>query len=58
METFTTGVEQGGITVAARRSGLSKSAVSKHIANLEDELGARLLSRSTRRVSPTEIGLA
>lgn len=58
MEAFTTVVEQGGITVAARRLGLSKSAVSKHITNLEDRLGARLLSRSTRRVSPTEIGLA
>ncbi|MGB1390132.1 MAG: LysR family transcriptional regulator, partial [Paracoccaceae bacterium] len=35
MEAFTTVVEQGGITVAARRLGLSKSAVSKHITNLE-----------------------
>ncbi len=58
MEAFTTVVEQGGITVAARRLGMSKSAVSKHITNLEGRLGARLLSRSTRRVSPTEIGLA
>ena len=58
MEAFTTVVEQGGITVAARHMGLSKSAVSKHITNLEGRLGARLLSRSTRRVSPTEIGLA
>lgn len=58
MQAFTTVVEQGGITVAARRLGLSKSAVSKHISNLEERLGARLLSRSTRRVSPTEIGLA
>ncbi len=58
MEAFTTVVEQGGITVAARQMGLSKSAVSKHISNLEDRLGARLLTRSTRRVSPTEIGLA
>jgi DNA-binding transcriptional LysR family regulator len=38
--------------------GLSKSAVSKHVASLEDRLGARLLNRTTRRVSPTEIGLA
>lgn len=58
MQAFTTVVEQGGITVAARQLGVSKSAVSKHISNLEDRLGARLLSRSTRRVSPTEIGLA
>ncbi|MEX0285805.1 MAG: LysR family transcriptional regulator [Paracoccaceae bacterium] len=58
MEAFTTVVEQGGITVAARRLGMSKSAVSKHITNLEERLGTRLLSRSTRRVSPTDIGLA
>ena len=38
--------------------GISKSAVSKHISSLETRLGARLLNRTTRRVSPTEIGLA
>ena len=58
METFAAVVEQGGFTVAARKLGISKSAVSKHIANLEGRLGARLLSRSTRRVHPTDIGLA
>lgn len=58
MEAFANVVEQGGFTVAARKMGISKSAVSKHVANLEDRLGTRLLSRSTRRVHPTEIGLA
>ena len=38
--------------------GISKSAVSKHVSSLEARLGARLLNRTTRRVSPTEIGLA
>jgi DNA-binding transcriptional LysR family regulator len=38
--------------------GISKSAVSKHVSSLETRLGARLLNRTTRRVSPTEIGLA
>ena len=38
--------------------GISKSAVSKHVSSLEACLGARLLNRTTRRVSPTEIGLA
>lgn len=58
MEAFTRVVELGGFTEAARRVGLSKSAVSKHVAALETRLGARLLNRTTRRVSPTEIGLA
>lgn len=58
MEAFTRVVELGGFTDAARKVGLSKSAVSKHVAALETRLGARLLNRTTRRVSPTEIGLA
>jgi len=58
MEAFATVVDQGGFTDAARKMGLSKSAISKHVASLEARLGARLLNRTTRRVSPTEIGLA
>ena len=58
MEAFATVVDQGGFTDAARKMGISKSAVSKHISSLEARLGARLLNRTTRRVSPTEIGLA
>ncbi len=58
MEAFATVVDQGGFTDAAKKMGISKSAVSKHIAALEARLGARLLNRTTRRVSPTEIGLA
>jgi DNA-binding transcriptional LysR family regulator len=58
MEAFATVVDQGGFTDAARRMGISKSAVSKHVSALEARLGARLLNRTTRRVSPTEIGLA
>lgn len=58
MEAFATVVDQGGFTDAARKLGLSKSAVSKHVSSLEARLGARLLNRTTRRVSPTEIGLA
>lgn len=58
MEAFATVVDQGGFTDAARRMGISKSAVSKHVSSLEARLGARLLNRTTRRVSPTEIGLA
>ncbi|MGR3484876.1 MAG: LysR family transcriptional regulator [Paracoccaceae bacterium] len=58
MEAFATVVDQGGFTDAARKLGISKSAVSKHVSSLEARLGARLLTRTTRRVSPTEIGLA
>jgi len=58
MEAFATVVYQGGFTDAAKKMGISKSAVSKHVSSLETRLGARLLNRTTRRVSPTEIGLA
>ncbi|CTQ32603.1 LysR family transcriptional regulator [Jannaschia rubra] len=58
MEAFATVVDQGGFTDAAKKLGISKSAVSKHVSALETRLGARLLNRTTRRVSPTEIGLA
>ena len=57
MEAFATVVDQGGFTDAARKMGISKSAVSKHVSALEARLGTRLLNRTTRRVSPTEIGL-
>ena len=58
MEAFATVVDQGGFTDAARKLGISKSAVSKHVSALEARLGARLLNRTTRRVAPTDIGLA
>ena len=58
MEAFATVVDLGGFTDAARKMGISKSAVSKHVSSLEARLGARLLNRTTRRVNPTEIGLA
>jgi DNA-binding transcriptional LysR family regulator len=49
-------VESGGFTAAARRLNLSPTMVSNHIQALEDGLGVRLLNRTTRRVSLTEIG--
>jgi len=58
MEVFVQVVDDGGFTEAARKLGLSKSAVSKHVSALEARLGVRLLTRTTRRVSPTELGLA
>jgi DNA-binding transcriptional LysR family regulator len=41
---------------AAERLGMTRSAVSKHIANLERQLGAQLLVRTTRKISLTEAG--
>jgi DNA-binding transcriptional LysR family regulator len=49
-------VESGGFTAAARRLGISTTTVSDQVQALENALGARLLNRTTRRVSLTEIG--
>jgi DNA-binding transcriptional LysR family regulator len=51
-------VASGSYAEAARRLGLTRSAVSKAVMELEQQLGARLLDRTTRRVTPTEAGLA
>ena len=56
MAVFARVVDAGGISAAARDLRLSKSAVSKQLAALEDRLGARLLQRTTRRMSLTEAG--
>lgn len=53
---FAAVVEAGSFTAAAERLGMSRAAVSKHILALEERLGARLLNRTTRRVSVTESG--
>lgn len=49
-------VESGSFTAAAERLGMSKSYVSKQVSLLEDRLGVRLLQRTTRRLTLTEIG--
>src|SRR3546814_18089202 len=48
--------ESGGFPCPALRLGVSKAAVSKQVARLEDRLGVRLLNRTTRRLSLTEAG--
>ncbi|MEL7448688.1 MAG: LysR family transcriptional regulator [Pseudomonadota bacterium] len=58
MRAFTKVVESNGFAAAARAMGLSRSVVNKAVINLENELGTQLLVRSTRKVSPTETGLA
>ncbi len=58
MKVFCTVVEAGGFAAAAERLGISTSAASRHVAQLEAHLNVRLLNRTTRRVSPTDEGYA
>lgn len=58
MRCFIQVVEQEGFSAAARHMGRSKALVSKYISELEDELGVRLLNRTTRQISTTEAGQA
>ncbi|MET1026981.1 MAG: LysR family transcriptional regulator [Dongiaceae bacterium] len=51
-------VENGGFSAAARRLNMSTTMVSSHVQSLEDRLGVRLLNRTTRKVSLTDIGRA
>ncbi|HVE49720.1 MAG TPA: LysR family transcriptional regulator [Casimicrobiaceae bacterium] len=56
--TFIKVVEQGSFARAAERLGVSTSAVSRNVSDLEAHLGVRLLNRTTRRLSLTESGQA
>ena len=58
MRAFVAVVEAAGFSAAARSTGRSKALMSKYIAELEEELGARLLNRTTRQLSLTEAGEA
>jgi DNA-binding transcriptional LysR family regulator len=51
-------VDSGGFSAAGRRLNMSTTMVSNHVQALEDRLGARLLHRTTRKVSLTEVGKA
>jgi DNA-binding transcriptional LysR family regulator len=50
--------DSGGFSAAARKLNMSTTMVSNHVQALEDRLGARLLNRTTRKVSLTEVGKA
>jgi DNA-binding transcriptional LysR family regulator len=58
MKTFTAVVEAGSFVGAMDATGLSKPAVSRHVNELEEHLGIRLLQRTTRRLSLTGEGQA
>jgi DNA-binding transcriptional LysR family regulator len=56
MQIFVRVVEKGGFSAAAEEAGISPTMVGKHVRQLEEQLGVRLLNRTTRRQSLTEIG--
>ena len=57
METFVLVVETRSFSAAARRLNVGQPAVSKSVAQLEDRLGVKLITRSTRGLTTTEAGL-
>lgn len=56
MRAFVAVVDAGGFSAAGRGTGRSKALMSKYVGELEQELGARLLNRTTRQISLTEAG--
>ena len=55
---FVAVVDEGGMAAAGRKLHRSGPAVTRALAALEDSVGARLVERTTRRLAPTELGLA
>ena len=58
MATFVKVVDVGGFSAAGRVLSMSASMVTNHVQSLEERLGVRLLNRSTRKLSLTEVGQA
>ncbi len=58
MRAFVAVVSHSGFAAAGRQLGLSRSVVNKLVGQLEGQLGVQLLQRTTRRVSPTDMGRA
>jgi DNA-binding transcriptional LysR family regulator len=56
MRVFTRAVELGSLSAVARETGATQPTISKIVAGLEAELGARLLTRTTTTLAPTEAG--
>jgi DNA-binding transcriptional LysR family regulator len=55
-EIFARVIKAGSLSAAAREMHSSPAMISKRVTRLEDRLGVRLLQRTTRRVTPTDIG--
>ena len=58
LRAFVKVVELGSFSEAGRQLRLSRSAISKYVSDLEQELGVQLLNRTTRHASPNENGQA
>ena len=58
MRVFAKVVEQGSFARAAQALDMSNAVVTRHVADLEDHLGTRLMNRTTRKLSLTETGHA
>lgn len=58
MRIFAKVVEQGGFAKAGQALDISNAVVTRHVADLEEHLGTRLLNRTTRKVSLTDTGHA
>ena len=56
MRAFVAVIDAGGFSAAARRTGRSKALLSKHVSELEETLGVRLVNRTTRQLALTEAG--
>jgi DNA-binding transcriptional LysR family regulator len=56
VEVFVQTAELGSLSKAAEALGMSNAATSRHLSSLEDRLGARLIHRSTRRLTLSEVG--
>jgi DNA-binding transcriptional LysR family regulator len=57
MQTYLAVMRSGSFSAAAGHLGVSRAIVSKHVIQLEEHIGARLLNRTTRSLRPTEIGI-
>ncbi len=58
VRTFVDVLRRGSFAAVARDRGVAASSISRSVAGLEHELGARLFHRTTRRLAPTDAGLA
>ena len=56
MQSFAEVIRLGSFSEAAKKLGLSRALISRHVTDLEKHLGVRLLTRTTRRITLTEAG--